>query len=301
MLDSANDDDDDDDDSESESIQGLYNSSSVASYFEEAAAGNAGSAMRTASVDEAVAASGLYSDNDTLSDDYSSSASSVNSRIPAPYVSASSSDVSEQNTASYSSARSVGDDGEEFGVTTVEGSDAQYKLDANVKFDDYADSVNYSFPKSTRKYADSYPAEAAYADAVGTEMTDIRFINNKSITSKIDTSTVLGYTASGKAFTDVGFSGKGRLGEVVTWADGTQRVEIIGENSSTWLTTSGNLTLDEICDFDCEPGSLVGKLTPFETAIRYWSREYTDAEKQEMTSFEQYVRQLARGFDATVA
>jgi flagellar basal-body rod modification protein FlgD len=146
---------------------------------------------------------------------------------------------------------------------------------------------------STRRYADIYPEEAALADQLGTRMVSIGFIHNNAITSRIDTSEILGYTASGKAFTEIGYSGKGRLGEVVTWADGTQRVEIINpDGTSGYFTTSGKYTLDEICDFNCAPGSLAGKLTPFESAIRHYSREYTDEEKAYLKSFSNYISSL---------
>lgn len=146
---------------------------------------------------------------------------------------------------------------------------------------------NYS---SDRKYADLYPEEAKLADDLNTRMVDIKFINNKDITKRIDTSQIIGRTESGKAFTEIGYSGKGRLGEIVTWADGTQRVEIINpDGKSGYFTTSGNLTLDQICDFNCAPGSLAGKLTPLEQAIRHYSREYTPDEQSAMASFKNYL------------
>lgn len=120
----------------------------------------------------------------------------------------------------------------------------------------------------------------------GTKMAAPEYIFNTSITSKIDTSKILGRTASGRAYTDIGFSGKGRLGEVVTWADGTQRVEVISPYGySVYFTTSGEHTLDEICNFDCAPGQYAGMFNGNELAIRYYSREYTAAELQAMQTF----------------
>lgn len=136
---------------------------------------------------------------------------------------------------------------------------------------------------------EKYPEEAALADSLGTRMYDIRFINNHDITSRIKTDEIIGYTQSGKAITEIGYSGKGKLGEVVTFADGTQRVEIIlSRGRSGWLTTSGNLTLDEICSETAPPGSLTGKLTPFESAIRAYSIEYSAAEQAELDKFNSF-------------
>ncbi len=147
---------------------------------------------------------------------------------------------------------------------------------------------------STRKFADEFPKEAEFADSIGSNMHDIRFINNTGVCSDINTDTVIGRTESGKAFTEIGFSGRGRLGEVVTWADGTQRVEIINsDGKSGYYTTSGNFTLDEICNFNCAPGSLAGKLTPFESAIRHFSKEYSAEEKQAMQAFANYISNRA--------
>lgn len=131
------------------------------------------------------------------------------------------------------------------------------------------------------------------AKETGTRMAAPQYIFNTSITSKIDTSTVLGKTESGRAFTDIGFSGVGRLGEVVTWADGTQRVEVISPYGySVYFTTSGEHTLDEICNFDCAPGQYAGVFNGNELAIRYYSRAYTAAEKEAMESFESGIKQM---------
>lgn len=135
-----------------------------------------------------------------------------------------------------------------------------------------------------RAFGSVYTEEAKKANEAGTKMFDIRFINNNAITGKIDTDTIIGFTDRGKAFTDIGYSGKGMLGEVVTWADGTQRVEVIGPNGSTWFTTTGKYTLDRICDFSTNY-NLQGKLTPFEQAIRAAAKEYTPAEQEIMDRY----------------
>ncbi|MGN0665181.1 MAG: flagellar hook capping FlgD N-terminal domain-containing protein [Huintestinicola sp.] len=245
------------------------------------------------------AQAGIYGDYGSISESNAASKYETynNSKVPEPYLKLNSVESSGYiySEEKSSEARSFDRNGEEWGVTTVSSSQAKYKMNSLEKFDDYA-STTSQFPSSSRAFADEYVAEAAYADYVGTDMLDIRYIRNTDITKRIDTSSILGYSRKGKPFTEIGFSGKGRLGEVVTWADGTQRVEIIGENSSTYLTTSGNYTLDEICNFNAEPGSLAGKLTPFETAIRYWSREYTQQEREEMASFEAYVLELAKNY-----
>ena len=122
-----------------------------------------------------------------------------------------------------------------------------------------------------RKNAQSHPEEAAKADSYGTRMYDIAWINNTSVLSGINTDTVIGYTASGRKVTDLGFSGKGRLGEVVTFADGTQRVEIIHRNgNSSWLNTTGNYTLNDFCRQGFVPDSNI-KLTPYESAIQNYA------------------------------
>ena len=111
-----------------------------------------------------------------------------------------------------------------------------------------------------------------------------------AITSRIKTDEVIGHSSSGKAVTEIGYSGVGQLGEVVTFADGTQRVEIIMRNGhSGWLTTSGRLTLDEICTRNGAPGSLAGKLTPEESAIRHYSDPMADMDQSLKNSFGSYV------------
>ncbi|MGN1304443.1 MAG: flagellar hook assembly protein FlgD [Oscillospiraceae bacterium] len=114
-----------------------------------------------------------------------------------------------------------------------------------------------------RIYADQYPEEAALADAIGTRMYDIRFIHNTDIITRVDTSRVIGTTISGREICEIGFCGIGRLGEVVTFKDGKQRVEIMFDNGhSAWLETSGKYTIEEIIN------QQVGDdVTPFEVAL----------------------------------
>ena len=126
---------------------------------------------------------------------------------------------------------------------------------------------------------EDYPEEAALADKLGTRMYDIRYIYNTAITSRIKTDEIIGHTSGGKAITEIGYSGVGQLGEVVTFADGTQRVEILLKSGkSAWMMTSGNYTLDEICTRVIDPGSLTGKLTPMESAIRHYSHPMEEYE-----------------------
>ncbi|MBP1549085.1 MAG: hypothetical protein J6A05_03685 [Oscillospiraceae bacterium] len=137
---------------------------------------------------------------------------------------------------------------------------------------------------------EDYPEEAALADELGTRMYDIRYIHNTAITSRIKTDEIIGYTQSGKAITEIGYSGVGQLGEVITFADGTQRVEILLKSGkSTWMTTSGNLTLDEICTREFAPGKLTGKLTPFESAIRHYSHPTENFDKTALRQFNNYL------------
>ena len=229
----------------------------------------------SANVDTQAAASGLSSD-----------------RVPAPYLYAAGTysyqtkPAQTESTTAYQaqSRNSSYDKGETSGVVSVSDSKAE-----STSLDQYSSETDFAeMPSSTRKYADQYPVEAAFADSVGTKMVDIRFIGNTEINSKIDTSSVLCYTESGRAVTDIGWCGKGRLGEVVTFADGRQRVEIIGPTQVSYLYTSGKYTLDEICDYTIVDGSLQGKLDPFETAIRHYAKEYTEAEKKAMAQFEEY-------------
>jgi flagellar basal-body rod modification protein FlgD len=120
-----------------------------------------------------------------------------------------------------------------------------------------------------RRYGDEYPNEAALADAYGTRMFDIRYINNREICNRIDTSQVIGYTSAGRAFTDLGFSGTGNLGEVLTLADGTQRVEIIhSDGGSGWYYTSGRFSINQIINE--ENPAVQAQFTPFEMAIRHY-------------------------------
>lgn len=118
---------------------------------------------------------------------------------------------------------------------------------------------------------EKYPEEAALADELGTRMYDISQIHNHEITSRILTGPVISRTASGRGVTEVGYSGVGQLGEVVTFEDGTQRVEILLKSGkSTWLYTSGKYTLDQICNPNGAPGSL-SNMTGAEKAIRYYA------------------------------
>jgi len=137
---------------------------------------------------------------------------------------------------------------------------------------------------------EDYPEEAALADELGTRMYDIRYIHNTAITSRIKTDEIIGYTVSGKAITEIGYSGVGQLGEVITFADGTQRVEILLKSGkSTWMTTSGNLTLDEICTREFAPGKLTGKLTDFERAIRHYSHPTENYNNTALRQFNNYL------------
>ncbi len=245
---------------------------------------------RTAQVEEPIAVSGLNGDT---------------SRIPAPssydrdYEQSGQSGSQSYTQEDYQGSRSVNrlkdaspksgyDSGDDYGVTSVNLSDAESTSLQQYKQDLSSSQQSSSLPVSTRKYADKYPLEAAFADEMGTNMVDIRFIGNTTINSRIDTSEILCYSEKGRAVTDIGWCGKGILGEVVTFADGTQRVEIIGPTEVSYLYTSGDLTLDEICNPDAKPGSLAGKLTPFETAIRHYATEYTAAEEAEMKLFGEY-------------
>lgn len=118
-----------------------------------------------------------------------------------------------------------------------------------------------------RHDADLYPEEAALADALGTRMYDIKYIHNQAITSRINTSQVVGKTISGREICEIGYSGTGRLGEVVTFKDGKQRVEILFDNgNSGWLETSGRYTLDEIINE--QPSDA----TPFEVSIAFYAK-----------------------------
>ena len=264
----------------------------------------------SASVDSSLAASGLVSDrlpapfsfgsatNSTQTNVAYQTASSGLSgdRLPTPvsYSGRTVNSSSDSSAVSYSaqSSSSSYDRGETSGVVTVSNNSAE-----STSLEQYGSENIYSdIPASSRKYADKYPVEAAFADSVGTWMGDIRFIGNTRINSVIDTSSILCYSPSGKAVTDIGWCGKGRLGEVVTFADGTQRVEIIGPTTNSYLYTSGNLTLDEICDYTIVDGSLQHKLNDFEVAIRHYAKEYTPAEEKAMSELREYALWHARTF-----
>lgn len=118
---------------------------------------------------------------------------------------------------------------------------------------------------------EAYPEETALADALGTRMYDVRFIHNTAITSRINTSTVIGKTISGREITEIGYCGKGRLGEVVTFKDGKQRVEILFDNgNSGWLETSGKYTIDQIINDE-----VGGDVTPYEHSIAFYAKSQT--------------------------
>lgn len=142
---------------------------------------------------------------------------------------------------------------------------AKYGLEA---YSDSKPGISNSDCAPHRLDADKYPEQAALADALGTRMYDIKFINNRAITSRIDTSRVIGKTISGREISEIGYCGVGRLGEVVTFKDGKQRVEIMFDNgNSGWLETSGKYTIDQIINE--QVGSDV---TPFEVSIAYYAK-----------------------------
>lgn len=189
-----------------------------------------------------------------------------------------------------------GSTSETSGITQSIANAAPHRITNPVKFTSYpagTDGYIYGSNKyfeengissDNRVFSADYPDEAAQANANNTKMLDIRYINNSRVNSEINTDTILGFTNKGKAFTDIGYSGKGMLGEVITWADGTQRVEIIQDSGSSWFTTTGRYTLDQICDFSSSY-DLGGKLTPFETVIRAAAKEYTADEQSLLDSF----------------
>jgi hypothetical protein len=145
--------------------------------------------------------------------------------------------------------------------------------------------LRYDAPKY-RKYAYEYPNEARLANELGTRMFDIRFITNTDICDRIDTSTVIGHSASGRALTEIGFSGQGGLGEVNTYADGTQRVEVIYEDGTCgWYYTSGRYTLNQIIDRK----NWIRDLTPAESDLRHYATVYTAHEQTMLDRFEEYV------------
>jgi hypothetical protein len=148
--------------------------------------------------------------------------------------------------------------------------------------------LRYDAPRY-RKYAYEYPMEAKLADEFGTRMFDIRYITNTDICNRIDTSKIIGHSASGKALTEIGFSGQGGLGEVNTYADGTQRVEVIfQEGQSGWYYTSGRYTINQIIDRK----NWIRDLTPQESDIRHYATVYTDAEQAALDSFESYIKNI---------
>jgi hypothetical protein len=148
--------------------------------------------------------------------------------------------------------------------------------------------LRYDAPKY-RKYGYEYPAEAKLADAFGTRMFDIRYITNTTICDRIDTSNIIGQSASGRAITEIGFSGQGQLGEVNTYSDGTQRVEVIfSEGQSGWYYTSGRYTLNQIIDRK----NWIRDLTPQESDLRHYATVYSAAEQAELDRFEEYIMEI---------
>lgn len=280
MLDDAN----DDDSSSVASVEEMYASAGVMSNLERMN-------YRTATVDEGDAQSGLAQDRIPQPSIYNMSYSTGSSSQDTLYGDDETVESENELNTVYSSSSYAGssyDTGDEYGVTSasVKGSDA------TTTFAEYATgsisaSGTSTATASTRKYADEYPMEAAFADSVGTHMADIRFIGNTEINSVIDTSQIIGYTSrKGLAITDIGWCGVGNLGEVVTFADGTQRVEVLYGDKVAHLYTSGNYTLDQLFT-DHEPGELNGKLTAMETAIRYHARQYSESEKSTLKAFAQ--------------
>ena len=158
---------------------------------------------------------------------------------------------------------------------------AKYGLEA---YSDSKPGISNSDCAPHRLDADKYPEQAALADALGTRMYDIKFINNRAITSRIDTSRVIGKTISGREISEIGYCGVGRLGEVVTFKDGKQRVEIMFDNgNSGWLETSGKYTIDQIIN------EKVGSdVTPFEVSIAYYAKSQSAQKfenlRQDLTS-----------------
>jgi hypothetical protein len=179
------------------------------------------------------------------------------------------------------------------GVGNVTGN-SNVATDANRFVSQYANTIytntNPGIIKSDspyyRKYAYEYPAEAALADAYGTRMFDIRYITNTQVNNRILRGETVGYSASGRAVTEIGFSGKGQLGEVNTYADGTQRVEVIFQNGECgWYYTSGRYTINQIISRD----NWIRDLTPAESDIRHYAAQYKPAELAQMDAFEQFI------------
>lgn len=190
----------------------------------------------------------------------------------------------------YSSGRITAAEAEEETDPALNPATAERTADGKLKGVTTELGISESDCVPHRISVEDYPEEAALADALGTRMYDIRYIHNTDITSRIKTDEIIGHTVSGKAITEIGYSGVGQLGEVITFADGTQRVEVLLKSgNSTWLYTSGNLTLDEICTREWAPGSLTGKLTPAEAAIRHYSDPTADYDKTALRSFNNYL------------
>ncbi|MDE6591821.1 MAG: hypothetical protein K2K57_02000 [Oscillospiraceae bacterium] len=189
------------------------------------------------------------------------------------------------NRVSSRNAKSTYDTGAQYGSISVSDMDAAAR---NLETYTNSGSTVGSSYAGTRSYAPEYVLEAAFADSVGTRMGDIRYIGNTDIMNRIDTSEVIAYTQKGRAVTDIGWCGKGRLGEVLTFPDGKQRVEVILGDDISYFYTTGNYTLNELFNKNVPAGYWVDKTTPQERALMHYAEEYTPAEKAEMEAFEQY-------------
>lgn len=148
----------------------------------------------------------------------------------------------------------------------------QYTASGKLKGVTGAPGITRTDSIPTRISVEKYPEEAALADEYGTRMYDIRYLNNHEITSRIKSGPVITYASNGMGVTEIGYSGMGQLGEVITFENGVQRVEILSKRgTSSWLYTSGNYTLDQICTTTGLPGSL-SNMTAAEKAIRHYSK-----------------------------
>lgn len=193
--------------------------------------------------------------------------------------------LSSPNRVSSRNAKSTYDTGAQYGSISVSDMDAAAQ---NLETYTNSNSTVGSTYAGTRSYAPEYVLEAAFADSVGTRMGDIRYIGNTDIMDRIDTSEVIGYMTSGRAVTDIGWCGKGRLGEVLTFPDGKQRVEVILGDDVSYFYTTGNYTLNELFNKNVPAGYWVDKTTPQERALMHYAEEYSPSEKAEMEAFEQY-------------
>jgi flagellar basal-body rod modification protein FlgD len=247
-------------------------------------------------------AAGAYEENEILT--------MMRSADPSNLQAQNNSDVESVGTVSLSDYRAqlgisdddfdddITDDGDDIKSTSTDKVSDAERFDSpfeNTVYTNTRPPITYGDDETYyRKYGYEYPSEAALADAYGTRMYDIRYITNTDITSRIDTSTIVGQTASGRGITEIGFSGKGRLGEVMTFADGTQRVEVIFRNGkSGWYNTTGKYTIDQITDGYPIPSDL----TAFETDIRYYSKQNRDGSLDpQLQSFKDYIQTVGLDF-----